>query len=245
MAVKRLDPRDMLEYNARYGVLICRECQYAIQKGALRSHLLRHKIYRGERERLLSSIAQLDLFEPHCVPLPTPNTPPIDGLPTIPGYLCTAAGCGNLCASSKRMRCHWSEIHGLSEPPPNSSSFARPVKLQTFFRGTKLKYFEVAPLPTVGAIRAVPLFTTDDKNENNERHGEQGHDADTATPLSPPSLLIPGPLPRSSPVDVDLEMLTYFYHFTTTTSLTLPIAEHPQPVTHYWQTDVVLLALQR
>lgn len=245
MPVKRLDSRDMLEYNPSYGVLICRECQYAIQKSALRSHLLRHKIYRGERERLLSSIAKLDLFEPHRVPLPTPDTPPIDTLPIISGYRCTAAGCRNLCASSKRMKRHWTEIHGLSEPPPYSSSFARPVKLQTFFRGTKLRYFEVASSPAAGTVRAVPLATTTDDNGNGERYGEQGHDVDTAMPLSPSPLPIPGAPPGSSPVDVDLETLSYFHHFTTTTSLTLPDAKHPQPTTHYWQTDVVLLALQR
>src|SRR5277367_6532329 len=146
MLAIRLGPRDLLEYDARYGVLICRECQYAIQKSALQSHLLRHKIYRHERQRLLSSIAQLDLFEPHQVPLPTPASPPIDALPIISGYRCTAVGCGNLCASSKRMRRHWSEIHGLSEPL-NPSSFARPVKLQTFFRSTKLRYFKVTSSP--------------------------------------------------------------------------------------------------
>ena len=112
----RFGSRDLLEYDARYGVLICRECQYAIQKSALQSHLLRHKIYRGERQNLLSSIARLDIFEPQNVPLPNPSSPPIDTLPIISGYRCTAAGCENLCASFKRMRRHWSEIHGQNEP---------------------------------------------------------------------------------------------------------------------------------
>ncbi|KAK9491447.1 hypothetical protein V1508DRAFT_421970 [Lipomyces doorenjongii] len=46
-------------------------------------NLLRHKIYRDERQRLLSSIAGLHIFEPHLVPLPTPAPPPIDALPII------------------------------------------------------------------------------------------------------------------------------------------------------------------
>jgi Orsellinic acid/F9775 biosynthesis cluster protein D len=248
----RLGPHDLLEYDARHGVLICRECQYAIQKSALESHLLKHKIYRDERQRLLSSIAQLELFEPDDVPLPTPDFPPIDALPIICGYRCTTVGCGNLCASSKRMRRHRSEIHGLSDPR-NFSSFTRPVKLQTFFRGTKLRYFEVTPLSWAGATGVAPLTTTKDdydnyENENEkydeEKLGEQMHDA--GMPLLPPRVrTAPKTPPKCSLVDLNLETLTYFHHFTTTTSLTLPSAESPQLATHYWQTDVVVQALGR
>ena len=254
MPAIRLDSRDLLEYNPRYRVLICRECQYAIQKSALRSHLLRHRIYRGERQRLMSSIAQLDLFEPHQVPLPSPASPPIDALQIISGYRCAATGCRNLCASFKRMRRHQSEIHGLSEPP-NSSSFSRPVKLQTFFRGTKLRYFEVTASPAADMTRAVPLATTtkggdsDGEDERHDEEGQQEHDGDTVTPLLPSrSSLLPMPSkspPKSCPADPDLDTLTYFHHFITTTSLTLPGAEPTLPGTHYWQTDVVLQALHQ
>ncbi|RDL30499.1 Uncharacterized protein BP5553_10377 [Venustampulla echinocandica] len=257
---QRLGSRDLLEYDARYGVLICRECQYAIQKSALQSHLLRHKIYRLERQRLLSSIAELDLLEPDHVPLPTPTSSPIEALPTFSGYCCAAAGCGNLCVSSKRMKRHWSEIHGLSEPPPDFSSFARPVKLQTFFRGTKLRYFEVASSPA-GTAGAARLAATDsdggdemhDEGHNEERHGHQSSDEQkngeqwndagpSASPRVPTPLGAPSP---SSLVDFDLETLTYFHHFITTTSLTLPGAENPQLITHYWKTDFVPQALRR
>ncbi|KAK9238613.1 hypothetical protein V1525DRAFT_100195 [Lipomyces kononenkoae] len=253
MRPARLVKRDLLEYDARYGVLICRECQYAIQKSALQSHLLRHKIYRHERQLLLSSIAQLQLFEPQHVPLPSPASPPINSLPIISGYRCTAVGCGNLCASSKRMRRHWSKVHGLTEPP--NSSFAHPVKLQTFFRGTKLRYFEVTVPDTAGAA---PLATsaTDDDDDNEEE--EQGHDEQVHDVVSPALLprrrrrrprrhlpTLPGTAPGSPPADLDLETLTYFHHFTATTSLTLPCAEHPRPASHYWQSDVVLQALRQ
>jgi len=241
----KLGSRDLLQYDARYGVLICKECQYAIQKSALQSHLLRHKIYRSEREHLLSSIAQLDLYEPHNVPLPTPASKPIDALPIISGYRCTAFECGNLCASSKRMRRHWSEVHGFSKPPPGSSPFARPVKLQTFFRGTKLRYFEVAASPEA-YIAKVALLVTTNNNKNDERYNKQGPDEDdaySATPLQPPPASPPPEIPpKSSPVDLDLETLTYFHQFITTTSLTLPGVQHPRS---YWQTEVVLLALRR
>ncbi|KAF2250288.1 hypothetical protein BU26DRAFT_540122 [Trematosphaeria pertusa] len=254
MSPIRLGLHDLLEYDPRFGVLICRECQYAIQKSALQSHLLRHKIYRSERQRLLSSIAQLDLFEPHQVPLPASSSPPIDALPVISGYRCTAVGCGNLCASAKRMRRHQSEVHGLSELPSSLASFARPVKLQTFFRGTKLRYFEVTvpPSPDAGPVGTAPLaVTTLDREDSDQRDDEEGHleqvpDADSVTPRPPRRVgkCSQAP-PKSSPPDIDLETLTYFHHFTTTTSLTLPVAEHAWPATHYWQADVVLQALRR
>ncbi|RDW56769.1 hypothetical protein BP6252_13953 [Coleophoma cylindrospora] len=237
----RLDARDLLEYNAKYGVLICRECRYAIQKSALRSHLLRHKIFRGERQRLLSSIAQLDLLEPHHVPLPDPTSPPIDGLPISSGYCCTATGCAHLCATSKRMRRHWSECHDLKEPSPESSSFARPATLQTFFRGTKLRYFEVAVPPvvdTAGGIRRVTNPGDDGERKHDER--KCGEDGAKEPRVSTP----PKTHPAVSPIGADLEMLKYFHHFTSITSLTLPGAEYSQSATHYWQVHVVQQALQ-
>ncbi|KAF2689453.1 hypothetical protein K458DRAFT_291114 [Lentithecium fluviatile CBS 122367] len=222
----RLGPNNFLEYDSRYGVLICRECQYAIQKSALQSHLLRHKIYREQRQRLLSSIAQLNLFEPDEVPLPARGSPPIDGLPIISGYCCTAVNCGNLCASTKRMRRHRSEVHGHSETEV-FSEIARPANLQTFFRGTKIRYFEVTPSAAEGTAGAV--------NEQLQRRPSPAHHS--PTPLETPS--------KAFPLGIDLEILTYFHHFTATTSLTLPCADFAQNALHGWQTDVVLLALQR
>ncbi|KAF2816946.1 uncharacterized protein BDZ99DRAFT_470017 [Mytilinidion resinicola] len=208
---------DLLEYNARYSVLICRECKYAIQKSALGSHLLRHKIYRGERQRLLSSIAQLELVEPDDVQLPPVSLSPVEGLPVISGYRCTAIGCESLCASSKRMRRHWSENHGVSDPP---ESCARSVNLQTFFRGTKIKYFEVAsPGQLVTGQEIV------------------AHQHSLNRVPTPASILPLGPR-----CNLDLETLRYFHHFTTTTSLTLP-ARNGEPV-KYWQMDVVAQALR-
>lgn len=237
MLATRLGPRDLLQYDARYGVLICRECQYAIQKSAVPSHLLRHKIYRDERRLLLSSISQLDLLEPHLVPLPDSASPPIDGLPVISGYCCTESGCGNLCASSKRMRRHLSEVHGHNSGPVSSSS--RPVTIQTFFRGTKLRYFEVNTGAAQSDFLAEQLAVAGDSGaDDNEAVVERGHDEqvrfnDTATTVQPQE-------PASQSLgNLDLETLTYFHHFTTTTSLTLP-----EQAT-YWQTDVVLQALQQ
>jgi hypothetical protein len=218
---------NLLQYDAKNKVLICRECKYAIQKSALESHLLRHKIYRKERQRLMSSCSQLALLDPHEVQLPLTGSPPVDGLPIISGYRCTASSCENLCASSKRMKRHWSDSHGVGNTP---DVFARPVHLQTFFRGTKLRYFEVES-PSAEASRS--LVTGDDRLIPQD---DLNHLA-TSVPHAQMVRIVP-----SSPWNLDLETLRYFHHFTTTTSLTLP-SDKSEPA-KYWQVDVVTQALR-
>lgn len=221
MPPARFGPGQILEYNERHGVLICHECQYAIQKSALQSHLLRHKIYRADRQQLLSFISELNILEPDRVVLPTPESPPIDGLPVISGYRCTAAGCANLCASIKRMKGHWRESHGVID-----ASLARPVKLQTFFRGTKISYFEVTPVDEEGY----------DAGSDNDDHDADMEDLGQVYEPSPDTS-VPSRMP------LDLETLSYFHHFTSTTSLTLPSSQSTLSAAQYWQTRVVPQAL--
>ncbi|KAJ5375576.1 hypothetical protein N7517_007582 [Penicillium concentricum] len=225
----RLGPRELLEYNAKYKVIICRECHYAIQKNALGSHLLRHKIYREEKLRLLSTIHQLDIVEPGEISLPSPSTRPVDALPVVSGYSCTMTGCRHLCASSKRMIRHWSDIHsvtGLND----FASHARSVNLQTFFRGTKLKYFEVSE----------PSKAT----ESLDFEEEDGHDREGTGVNEVPSPAQLRSLSETSPV-VDLETLAYFHHFTNTTCLTLPTIDDSLPGSQYWGISIVSLALRQ
>jgi hypothetical protein len=136
------------------------------------------------------------------------------------------------------MKRHWSEIHGLSDHP--NSSIARPAKLQTFFRGTKLRYFEVASSPASGTTAAEQLPVTND----DELQDKSGHDAGSSMQQLQPSQAPTDPV-RSSIVGVDLDTLTYFHHFTTITSLTLPSAELSHSPAQYWQTLVVSQALQK
>lgn len=96
------------------------------------------------------------------------------------------------------------------------------VKLQTFFRGTKIRYFEVTDVTSTGTISP--------RAENHDDVKMSGEDEQTP--------------PKSSPIKIDLETLTYFHHFTTTTSLTLPCTDNAQSGARYWQTEVVLQALQ-
>jgi hypothetical protein len=242
----RSESRDLLEYNAIHRVLICRECQYAIQKSAVSSHLLRHRIYREERQRLLNTIAKLDLAEPEDVPPPTSGLRAIDGLPVISGYRCTWDGCDNLCASVKRMRRHFSEVHIVS----NGDFFTRSVKLQTFFRGTKLRYFEVV---LSSANETIEIEQTGSRaiSDGNISRGEadEGESGDvgmtgSATAMQPSQLPAPNYESNHQPqpsMNIDLETLAYFHHYITVTSLTLPA---PQQEPHFWRTDIVHYALK-
>lgn len=239
----------LLFYNATYRVLICRECKYAIQKSALESHLLRHKIYRNERAQLLASIAKLVLFEPQDVPLPHPTSPPIDGLPVTNGYRCTIGGCGNLCASEKRMRRHWSENHdGLKQGA--FEECVREAMIQTFFRGTRLRYFEVnsSIANDTTPMASLPSTAEEENPHDDERYNEQDYDGevDGRGTAAPPCISTASTAAsKSSLGDLNLETLTYFHHFITATSFTLPVSKHIRSTTHYWPTDVVSLALRR
>jgi hypothetical protein len=232
---------DLLHYNATYRVLICRECQYAIQKSAVSSHLLRHKIYREERQHLLSSIAQLSLLDPDDVPIPPPGVLAIDGLPVIPGYRCTQTGCESLCASLKRMKRHQSDVHGVSDFA-GVDAFSRPTKLQTFFRGTKLKYFEVSMDLQSPSSNSVVISA---------RWGNVCGDEPTHTSVLVPATTNSTTQSPDTPCEtanrpsiatkIDLKTMRYFYHYTTVTSHTLPtLQEEPS----FWHKNVVQHALK-
>ncbi|KAL8902410.1 MAG: hypothetical protein Q9207_004745 [Kuettlingeria erythrocarpa] len=140
------------------------------------------------------------------------------------------------------MKRHWSGAHGLG------SSSARPVKLQTFFRGTKVRYFEVSS-PTSPLVSMDEDDDADDgvRDDDQEGSGKGDFITITATPPAPPPRIpvISGTAHGLAPVGFDMETLTYFHHFLITTSLTLPGVELTQSAKHYWQTDVVSRALRR
>jgi hypothetical protein len=96
------------------------------------------------------------------------------------------------------------------------------------------------------------VFQKDDEDEDedgkdgDEEVDQQMRDVDAATPsVSPQVPITLQPFSKSSPVNVDLQTLTYFHHFITATSLTLPNSGHVGQATQYWQTDVVGQALHQ
>ncbi|KAK4950974.1 hypothetical protein LTR10_010967 [Elasticomyces elasticus] len=234
----RLGKAGLLEYNAEYGVLICRECQYAIQKNAIGSHLLRqHQIYRSERKTLLATIAELDVQEPENVHLPDSGSSPVQGLPIMSGYGCATAKCQHLTVSTKRMQRHWSEKHCPGEGETFLLSAMRPATLQTFFRGTKIRYFEVtsAQVPLSNDV----LDTSQTPYDSEQLLHLDGRSLHMGSPA--PSLAQPRP---TSFISSELVTLTYFHHFTSVTASVLPsVSPWPQG-TSYWLDSVIPSALQ-
>jgi hypothetical protein len=224
----RLGPKDLLEYDATYGVIICRECRYAIQKSALQSHLLRHKIFRHERHTLLSLISRLDVVKPEDVPLPPPTSKPIEALPVSSGLRCIVGQCESLYASSKRMRRHQLERHDLADSETDgANAMVRPVSLQTFFRGTKIRYFEVAGPATSEAPKPPPSMEMINMDLG----------------VQPPQIsdLVATPI-ALAPV-IDLHHLGYLHHFLQDTSLSLPTVDPKNSL--YWHHEFVAQALQQ
>jgi hypothetical protein len=238
MSPTEFGPKGLLQHDTGFGVLICRECQYAIQKSAIESHLLKHKIYRNERQSLLSFIAELDLKEPEDVSSPSTDSTPIAGLPIIPGFRCQVAGCGSLCASQKRMKRHHSEDHSINDSS-SFSTLACPAKLQTFFRGTKIRYFEIAR-PSASIASEVALSNP----RNGTETSSSNQIAAVVTKDLQPTLDIYTSAPRPPPVNINLAALTYLHHFTITTSRTLPCTGTTRISTNYWQTQAVSHALR-
>lgn len=247
MPTTKAEDRDLLEYNPKHSVLICRECQYAIQKNALESHLLRHKIYRSERQRLIASVSQLNILEPDDVLSPTADSPPVEGISILAGYRCTLPDCQHFTVSEKRMKRHWSETHGSDKTIPKLSTFAVAVSLQTFFRGTKVKYFEVTPL-TFPSAESHEDGTGNDVSMSDHGGSQDGDDAtglhlaENITPPTPVSVSMFDSR-MTNGLGSDMEILRYFHHFTTATCLTLPSMEDVDVVDTYWQVDVVAQAL--
>ncbi|KAK5695851.1 hypothetical protein LTR97_008271 [Elasticomyces elasticus] len=234
----RLGKAGLLEYNAEHRILICRECQYAIQKNAIESHLLRqHQVYRSDRKKLLAAIGELDVQEPENVSSPDAGSLPVQGLPTMSGYRCTATDCQHLTVSTKRMQRHWTEKHRPGEGETFLLSAMRPAALQTFFRGTKIRYFEVTSAQAPLANDVVDTSQTPDDSEQLLHLDGRSLHMDSPAP----SLAQPRP---TSFISSELVTLTYFHHFTSVTASVLPSVSTWQQGTSYWLDVVVPSALQ-
>jgi hypothetical protein len=170
---------------------------------------LKHQIYRGERRKLLSSLYKLRLEQPGSVRDPPQGSPPIPDLPVYRGYRCLAQECGHVCASQKRMSQHWSEAHGERE---SRNVQAREAWLQTFFRGNKVRYFEVGPppeppplaLPTATSASTPAPINTQVAKLARSPHEQLSGDSDS---------------PADSALPLDLEAMRYYHHYLTSDSI--------------------------
>ncbi|CAI6099166.1 unnamed protein product [Clonostachys chloroleuca] len=213
----RVHINDFLVYLAEFGVVICRQCRHAIQPSALDSHLLRHRIYRHRRRALVERLNKLDLRQPDDVPVPN-QAWQLPELPTQIGLRCEADGCRYLCATDKGMQMHWASRHSVHT---KSNVRASPVALQTFFRGIKLRYFEVISTPSL------------DTTTHTESMGGQELEAVRSSRQ---------PVPPGIQLNyVDARAMMYLHHFTLHTAPTL--VRKCQPL-KLWRDDVPQLAFE-
>ncbi|KAK3684522.1 hypothetical protein LTR37_020197 [Vermiconidia calcicola] len=202
MSGERHKPNDLLKHLPEYGVVICRACSFAVQPQALASHLLKHRIYRNERQQLLDRLSRLALREPEDVPTPASDSPPLRHLPLYNGYVCLASQCSHSCVSQKRMFQHWSEAHDEHDSKKVS---ARSATLQTFFRGNKIRYFQVngsigaATSESETSVRGSTRLQASGK-ERLKSPSTSGDDGDPLGDLTSPIL--------------DVQALRYFRHYT-------------------------------
>jgi hypothetical protein len=114
--------------------------------------------------------------------------------------------------------------------------------LQTFFRGNKLKYFEVAASPQLHEAPAVPMAL--------ESSSEEQSSNDMTTKSASPTVAqqeAPASKTELNPAvaNLDLDTLTYFHYYLTVTSISLPCPDPSKPASQYWQQDIVCVALRQ
>jgi hypothetical protein len=132
-------PAELLQYLAHFKVVVCSPCQYAVQPSAISRHLKDiHHIHRGRRRPYMQYASSLDLQEAEDVIRTKINVFPVPYLPVQNGLRCRYEGCSHLCVTAKRMKSHWTSVHGKPGEPITNW---QPVPLQTFFRGNLLRYF--------------------------------------------------------------------------------------------------------
>ena len=137
-------PSQLLRYLPAHQVLICLQCQYAIQPGAISRHLKEiHLLQHAQRQLFLEYASQFELAQPNEVRLPDDTQFPVPFLPVQNGLACRFNGCRHLCATTKRMKHHWTSVHGSTM---REDFDCRAVPIQTFFRGNALRYFTTPAL---------------------------------------------------------------------------------------------------
>lgn len=247
----------LIEHLEDYGVAVCKKCRFAIQPSALPSHLLRHQIYRNERRDLLDRLSKLKLPKPENVSLPDSNSEPLLNLPVHSGYKCEHLGCDHACVSSKRMSQHWSEQHDVghhikfvvdgeisllqSQEHDSRNVKSRSAYLQTFFRGNKIRYFEVNG-PGDGERQEAPTGSTLNKTFNSSRSPSGTVPTQSSSKSPPPGEASPLTNEPAGLPPLDMQTLQYFHHYTMETSLTLRRSKLESEV--FWKVDILRQAFR-
>lgn len=167
-----------LRHLRKYRVLLCATCGYCVLPHALDRHLkCIHRLSRAERKPHVNTALKLKLANGDHVVYPDADNPPIAGLPIHDGYACSADGCPHLCQTAKRMQAHWRADHYDGTYARTVADLrCRPVKLQSFFKGSSLRYFIVAnhnpdslsPLSTLSNMSKASLLRRSPSSNPNE-----------------------------------------------------------------------------
>lgn len=130
------------------------------------------------------------------------------------------------------MKAHWREVHddaSFSGTVPEVGAFARPTKLQTFFRGVKIRYFEVC----------VPDVARSESRESGDRGLRSEQPPSLGVTVEESTRGLGDSLPN-----IDLEAIRCFHYSITETASTLPAAASSSSSDSFWQKSFVDQALQ-
>ncbi|KAL3420152.1 hypothetical protein PVAG01_08651 [Phlyctema vagabunda] len=232
-----LPPHELLHYLPTHRVLVCKLCQYAIQPAAIPRHLKDlHHIYRSSRRPFVEYASNFDLADPQDVILPRPHELPVPLLPVEDGVACEAEECEHLCVTVKRMKSHWTTVH--HQPGQEGRSWRR-VKLQTFFRGNQLQYFEVSEVMTPPADQEVSPGHTASINYREPEHDASSSGSSSPVSIEPPQLQSGEELTTAMLSAGDRELL---HHFTTSTYATMACNPGADQV---WQVTAPTIAMKQ
>lgn len=117
-----MDFATLFNVKARYGILVCNSCQYAVPPAHVQRHLKDHhkRLTLEQRRSILVEVrTHNELAQSRGdVVYPLPNEPPVDGLPVFfDGLRCNAIDdngqkCGYICRAPRRIRKHCDQCHG-------------------------------------------------------------------------------------------------------------------------------------
>lgn len=162
-----MDFATLFDVKARYGILVCKHCHYAVPPSHLQRHLKdQHKrLSLQQRQSILAEVRAYDDFvqSKSAVIYPQSNEPPVDGLLVYFDGLRRNAidddgrSCGYICRALRRMRKHCAENYGwVNEQKRGGDARLKNVHAhnkiwtcnracQQFFKeGAWKRYFEVS-----------------------------------------------------------------------------------------------------
>jgi hypothetical protein len=104
----------LLIYLPQFHVIVCRECQYAINKRGVNKHFRRlyQHIDIRVRNQLNDYVQKFDVWEVEQVETPTEEVEIIKGLKVLAGFICTVEGCNNKRTTLKSITEHCRDKHG-------------------------------------------------------------------------------------------------------------------------------------